>query len=90
MRTHVAALLLALMAAPAVRADTQFRRPLNGDCISLAGSSAVSLYPEQFMLQGEEHVKVQFYTQASAPKRRGDANHQVCAAAACCRPCGRA
>jgi hypothetical protein len=65
------AVLLALLCATAARAAPAYVRPMNGDCITMGGGTAdlstagLSLYPEQFMLVGDEAAQDTFYTEAS-------------------------
>ena len=63
------AVLLALLCAAAAHAAPAYERPMNGDCIATSGtidvSTGLSLYPEQFMLVGDEADQGTFYTEAS-------------------------
>ena len=66
MRALALAALLALLAAPISLAAEGFQRPTNGDCIALSTGSDVSLFPEQYMMVGDERSKDGFVTQARA------------------------
>ena len=65
----IAVLLLVLLCTTAARAVPAYERPMNGDCITMSGttdlSTGVSLYPEQFMLVGDNATQGAFYTEAS-------------------------
>ncbi len=101
MRAQALAALLALLAAPIALAAEGFQRPTNGDCIALTTGSDASLFPEQYMMVGDERSKDGFVTQASAggclppaPSRRRplvpdrclDASAALASAAASCIP----
>jgi hypothetical protein len=65
------AVLMALLCATAARAAPAYVRPMNGDCITMGSGTAdlstagLSLYPEQFMLVGDEAAQDTFFTEAS-------------------------
>lgn len=62
----IAATLLASLAAPAAAAASAYTRPLNADCVSgsLASGADGSLYPSQFLIQGDSMTNGANYTQA--------------------------
>lgn len=68
MRYQALAVLLALLAAPAAMAATGFQRPDNGDCIALTTGSEVSLFPEQYMMVGDEQSNNGFVTQVNSSR----------------------
>ncbi|KAI7839391.1 hypothetical protein COHA_006792 [Chlorella ohadii] len=68
MRALALAALLALLAAPISLAAEGFQRPTNGDCIALSTGSDVSLFPEQYMMVGDERSKDGFVTQVNSSR----------------------
>ncbi|PRW56963.1 flagellar associated [Chlorella sorokiniana] len=68
MRSHALAALLALLAVPAALAADGFQRPANGDCIALSTGSDVALFPEQYMMVGDEQAKDGFVTQVNSSR----------------------
>lgn len=64
------AVLLALLFAAAAHAAPAYERPMNGDCIAMSGtidlSTGLSLYPDQFMLVGDEADQGTFFTEVTS------------------------
>jgi hypothetical protein len=65
MANAMLAALLVLLCATAASAVQVYQRPINGDCIQIDGSSdsAVQLYPDQYLIVGDEETTDNFVTQ---------------------------